>query len=248
MAAARRSCRRRAREVRSRAASPTRSTRTILDRYDLVDRNLALRAIHRPESMAELEAAKRRLVFDEFLRMQVGLVARKRALAAEQSGIAHVVDGAARRRVPRATCRSRSPATSSARSTRSRATWRARRRCTACCRATSVRARPSSRSRRCSSACRAATRARSWRRPRCSPSSTTSASVAVARRAHGRRPTGSLLGERPGARRAAHEPHDRGRAPADRARRSQRNEVDILVGTHALLYGDAEFTQPRRAR
>src|SRR6185436_9448454 len=35
-----------------------------LDRYDLVERNVALRAIHRPESMPELEAAKRRLVFD----------------------------------------------------------------------------------------------------------------------------------------------------------------------------------------
>ena len=33
-------------------------------------------------------------MFDEFLRMQVGLVARKRALAAEESGIAHAVDGA----------------------------------------------------------------------------------------------------------------------------------------------------------
>jgi ATP-dependent DNA helicase RecG len=44
--------------------------------------------------MSELAAAKRRLVFDEFLRMQVGLVARKRALAAEQSGIQHTVDGA----------------------------------------------------------------------------------------------------------------------------------------------------------
>ena len=39
--------------------------------------------------MEELGAAKGRLIFDEFLRMQVGLVARKRALAAEQSGIAH---------------------------------------------------------------------------------------------------------------------------------------------------------------
>src|SRR5204863_5080704 len=61
----------------------------ILDRNDLVTRGLALRAIHRPDSMEELGAAKRRLIFDEFLRMQVGLVARKRALAAEQSGIAH---------------------------------------------------------------------------------------------------------------------------------------------------------------
>ncbi len=65
----------------------------ILDRGNLVDRDTALRAIHRPESMAELGAAKRRLIFDEFLRMQVGLVARKRAFAAEESGIRHTVDG-----------------------------------------------------------------------------------------------------------------------------------------------------------
>ncbi len=65
----------------------------VLDEHDLVDRNVALRAIHRPESMEELGAAKRRLIFDEFLRMQAGLVARKRALAAEQTGIRHDVDG-----------------------------------------------------------------------------------------------------------------------------------------------------------
>ena len=66
---------------------------TVLDRCDLLDRGTALRAIHRPESMAELGAAKRRLIFDEFLRMQVGLVARKRAFEAEESGIRHRVDG-----------------------------------------------------------------------------------------------------------------------------------------------------------
>jgi ATP-dependent DNA helicase RecG len=66
---------------------------TVLDRCDLLDRGIALRAIHRPESMAELGAAKRRLIFDEFLRMQVGLVARKRAFEAEESGIRHRIDG-----------------------------------------------------------------------------------------------------------------------------------------------------------
>jgi ATP-dependent DNA helicase RecG len=66
----------------------------ILDAHDLVDRDTALRAIHRPETMAELGAAKQRLIFDEFLRMQVGLVARKRALEADREGIAHDVDGA----------------------------------------------------------------------------------------------------------------------------------------------------------
>jgi ATP-dependent DNA helicase RecG len=66
---------------------------SILDREDLVDRNAALRAIHRPDSMQELGAARQRLIFDEFLRMQVGLVARKRALAAEQGGIRHDIGG-----------------------------------------------------------------------------------------------------------------------------------------------------------
>jgi ATP-dependent DNA helicase RecG len=65
----------------------------ILDAHDLVTRGLAMRAIHRPESMGEMRAAEKRLKFDEFLRMQVGLVARKRALAAQESGIRHVVDG-----------------------------------------------------------------------------------------------------------------------------------------------------------
>ncbi|MFM7224425.1 MAG: ATP-dependent DNA helicase RecG [Actinomycetota bacterium] len=65
----------------------------ILDELDLVDRAAAYRGIHRPESMAEQRAAARRLTFDEFLRMQVGLVARKRALAAEASGIRHRTDG-----------------------------------------------------------------------------------------------------------------------------------------------------------
>lgn len=65
----------------------------LLDRYDLADRNVALRAIHRPESMEELNAARQRLIFDEFLRMQVGLVARKRRIEAERSGIRHDVDG-----------------------------------------------------------------------------------------------------------------------------------------------------------
>ena len=65
----------------------------LLDREDLVDRTLAMKAIHRPESMAEKVAAEKRLKFDEFLRMQVGLVARKRALAAQESGIRHEVDG-----------------------------------------------------------------------------------------------------------------------------------------------------------
>jgi len=61
--------------------------------HGLADRTTAYWGIHRPESMDDAQAARRRLTFDEFLRMQVGLVARKRALEREQGGIAHTVDG-----------------------------------------------------------------------------------------------------------------------------------------------------------
>ena len=59
----------------------------------LVDRTTALRDIHVPGSLEAVHAATARLTFDEFLRMQVGLVARKRALEREGGGIRHAVDG-----------------------------------------------------------------------------------------------------------------------------------------------------------
>ncbi len=65
----------------------------LLDALDLVDRSTAYRAIHRPTMDAERRAAAHRLKFDEFLRMQVALVARKRALERTEQGIRHVVDG-----------------------------------------------------------------------------------------------------------------------------------------------------------
>jgi len=61
--------------------------------FDLVDRTTAYQGIHLPESMDDVYAARRRLTFDEFLRMQVGLVARKRALERDEEGIPHTVDG-----------------------------------------------------------------------------------------------------------------------------------------------------------
>jgi ATP-dependent DNA helicase RecG len=58
------------------------------------DRAWSYRKIHQPETADESRRAIRRLKFDEFLRMQVGLVARKRAFEREHAGIEHVVDGA----------------------------------------------------------------------------------------------------------------------------------------------------------
>jgi ATP-dependent DNA helicase RecG len=62
--------------------------------HSLVDRGSAYRNIHRPENMTDRSSAAQRLKFDEFLRMQLALVARKRALAAEATGIEHDVHGA----------------------------------------------------------------------------------------------------------------------------------------------------------
>jgi ATP-dependent DNA helicase RecG len=60
---------------------------------ELDERDSAYRAIHQPEHVGAVRAARKRLIFDEFLRMQVGLVARKRAIAAAQSGIRHDLGG-----------------------------------------------------------------------------------------------------------------------------------------------------------
>ena len=65
----------------------------LLDDRGLVDRTIAYRGIHRPEAHDDHRRAAERLKFDEFVRMQVGLVARKRALEQEQTGIRHAVDG-----------------------------------------------------------------------------------------------------------------------------------------------------------
>jgi ATP-dependent DNA helicase RecG len=59
----------------------------------LHDRSWAYHQVHEPESLESARKAHPRLRFDEFLRMQVGLVARKRALEREQSGIRHAVEG-----------------------------------------------------------------------------------------------------------------------------------------------------------
>lgn len=59
----------------------------------LVDRTAAFHDVHRPATLDDARRAIRRLTFDEFLRMQVGLVARKRAIERAGGGIEHVVDG-----------------------------------------------------------------------------------------------------------------------------------------------------------
>jgi len=65
----------------------------LLDDLKLVDRTVAYHDVHRPATVEDARRARRRLRFDEFLRMQLGLVARKRAVEAAGGGMAHEVDG-----------------------------------------------------------------------------------------------------------------------------------------------------------
>jgi len=65
----------------------------VRERHDLIDRGEALRLIHLPDSMADQSRARRRLAFDELLRVQTVLVMRKRALERESRGIRHRLDG-----------------------------------------------------------------------------------------------------------------------------------------------------------
>ncbi len=66
---------------------------SIRARLGLVDRASALKLIHLPETMADQARARRRLAFDELLRVQMVLVMRKRALEREQRGIRHDTSG-----------------------------------------------------------------------------------------------------------------------------------------------------------
>jgi ATP-dependent DNA helicase RecG len=65
----------------------------VLDRYDLVTRPEAFAGIHAPQSMTHKEVARRRLVLDELLRVQLALVQRKRHIERTTRGIAQVTQG-----------------------------------------------------------------------------------------------------------------------------------------------------------
>jgi ATP-dependent DNA helicase RecG len=59
----------------------------------LIDRTRAFRDIHLPETMGAAQQARRRLVFDELLRVQLKLVQQKRRLEVEAKGIRHDIEG-----------------------------------------------------------------------------------------------------------------------------------------------------------
>ena len=65
----------------------------VLGRHGLLPRFDALSNIHLPDSIRDKEQARRRLAFDELLRVQLVLVLRKRAMERDQRGIAHDLSG-----------------------------------------------------------------------------------------------------------------------------------------------------------
>lgn len=63
----------------------------VLAERGLVTRTDAFWGIHLPAALEDVEPARRRLAFDEFLRLQVLLALRRRRLERESAGVAHVV-------------------------------------------------------------------------------------------------------------------------------------------------------------
>jgi ATP-dependent DNA helicase RecG len=63
-------------------------------RLGLMKRSKAFAQIHGPDSFSEMRRARRRLVFDELLRLQLEVVMRRRAAERDARGIRHVVGAA----------------------------------------------------------------------------------------------------------------------------------------------------------
>ena len=66
--------------------------RALRDSLGLVDRTAAFWAMHRPAALDDVEPARRRLAFDEFVRLQLALAQRRRRMVAVASGVVHPVD------------------------------------------------------------------------------------------------------------------------------------------------------------
>ena len=65
----------------------------VREEYRLIGRRSAFRHIHFPKQEEELRTARRRLAFEELYLIQCGLLALKKRTAQEQEGIAHAADG-----------------------------------------------------------------------------------------------------------------------------------------------------------
>ncbi len=66
--------------------------RDVIERLDLADRDTAYADIHFPDAPEQTVPARRRLVFDELFRLEVALALSKRKMIEESVGIAHTPD------------------------------------------------------------------------------------------------------------------------------------------------------------
>ncbi|HEX6392324.1 MAG TPA: ATP-dependent DNA helicase RecG [Acidimicrobiales bacterium] len=65
----------------------------LLKQLAMIDRDTAMQQIHEPATLEAARQARDRLAFDELLRLQVALVLRKKAVESEATGIRHNVEG-----------------------------------------------------------------------------------------------------------------------------------------------------------
>ena len=65
----------------------------LIERLGVVDRDRAIHDVHFPEERADADRARERLIFDELFRIQVALALRKRVQIDESRGVALDVDG-----------------------------------------------------------------------------------------------------------------------------------------------------------
>ena len=66
-------------------------------RRGLVPLHAALSAVHFPHSVAEADAARHRLVYDEILQLQLYMALRRHSITREHAGVSHPLDGPASR-------------------------------------------------------------------------------------------------------------------------------------------------------
>lgn len=66
----------------------------IVARYELVSRDRAFADVHFPETKADAQRARERLIFDELFRLELALALRKQQQIAASRGVAHRGDGA----------------------------------------------------------------------------------------------------------------------------------------------------------
>ena len=223
---ARRHAARGRREARARRRRPRRCARCTCRRPSSPRR--ALRALNDGVSPPQ-----RRLVFDEFFFLQLGLARRRGTRGAKRALALPAAEDAERdaASASSARCRSRRPARRErAIAEIARRSGASRIRCIACCRATSARARPWSRSPRASWRCASGFQAAIM------------APTEILAEQHARTLAPWARGDRPLARAP-----DRVDAARRRASRSWRcsppGKLDIVVGTHALLAERVAFAR-----